>query len=280
MAAPSDDAAPTAATLRSQIRAGAFSEPTASFGKHWVQANMVILPASSALAFATFCNRNRRACPLLDITDAGDPRPALAAPSADLRTDLPRYRVYEQGTLVAEPRSVEQWWRDDLVGFLLGCSFTFDQALVDSGIPLRHMEEQRNVAMYVTSRQCVPAGDISGPLVVSMRPIARDRIAEVTAICNGFPLTHGAPIASGSGEPLGISDLAKPDFGDPVEIRDGEEPVFWACGVTAELAARASGADLVITHSPGHMFITDWPAAAARELGALVGDHLPAEPGR
>jgi uncharacterized protein YcsI (UPF0317 family) len=266
---------PSAADRRSTIRSGEMSGPTAKVGLGWLQANLLILPADAALAFAAFSARNRRACPVLDMTDPGDPHPALAAPGADLRTDLPRYRVYERGALVAEPTSIERWWRDDLVAFLLGCSFTFDQALVDHGIPLRHIAEGTNVAMYTTNLPTVPAGPVGGPLVVSMRPIARNRIDDVAAICARFPLAHGAPIAVGSPERLGIKNLANPDFGDAVAVRDNEEPVFWACGVTAELAARSSGVDLVITHSPGHMFITDWPAEVARDRGVFVGDYLP-----
>jgi uncharacterized protein YcsI (UPF0317 family) len=268
----------SAAEQRRRIRAGEFVGPTAEIGLGWLQANLLIIPAASALAFSAFCTRNRRACPVLDTTDPGDPRPLLAASDADLRTDLPRYRVYEHGELVAEPTSIEQWWRDDLVAFLLGCSFTFDQALVDHGISLRHIEQGKNVAMYVTGESCIPAGPVGGPLVVSMRPIARSMVDDVSAICASFPLAHGAPIAAGSPERLGISDLDRPDFGDAVDIRDDEEPVFWACGVTAELAARSAGVDLFITHSPGHMFITDWPAEVARTRGALVGDHLPSSP--
>jgi uncharacterized protein YcsI (UPF0317 family) len=262
------------ASLRSRIRSGELSGPTAAVGLGWVQANLLVVPAEAALAFSTFCKRNPRACPVLDMTDPGDPHPLLAAPEADLRTDLPRYRVYVRGELVEEPPSIERWWRDDLVAFLLGCSFTFEQALVDAGVRLRHVDEGRNVAMYVTQVPCIPAGPFQGQLVVSMRPIARERIAEAVAISSAFPLSHGGPVAVGAAADLGISTLAAPDFGDPIEIREDEEPTYWACGVTAEVAARSAGLDLVITHAPGHMFVTDWDATAPEGRSALVGDRL------
>jgi uncharacterized protein YcsI (UPF0317 family) len=203
----------TPSALRDSIRTGEFSGQTAGFGLGWVQANMLVVPARTALAFATFYKRNPRPCPVLDVTDPGDPRPLLAAPDADLRTDVPRYRVYLRGELVDEPTSIERWWRDDLVAFLLGCSFTFEQALVDAGVPLRHIDEGKNVAMYMTDIPTVPSGPFHGPLVVSMRPVSRERIAETAGICSQFQAAHAEPIAVGDPAALGIPSLAAPDFG-------------------------------------------------------------------
>lgn len=261
--------------LRAEIRAGRFAELTAAAGAGYVQANLLVLPAEHALAFAAFCRRNPRACPLLDVTDPGDPHPPLAAAGADLRTDLPRYRVYRRGELVDEPASIEGLWRDDSVAFLLGCSFSFEQALVDAGVRLWHLEQGRNVAMYRTSLPCRPAGPFRGSVVVSMRPVRSDRVELVREICAGYPLAHGAPVAVGDPGGLGIADLGRPDFGDAAELEPGEVPVFWACGVTSQAAALSARLELVIAHAPGHMFVTDWPHEAARGRGLLLGDGLP-----
>jgi uncharacterized protein YcsI (UPF0317 family) len=221
-----------------------------------VQANVVALPAAYAGDFESFCRCNAQACPVLDVTRPGDPHPAIA-PGADLRTDIPRYQVFQCGRLASEPNEVATLWDDDLVAFLLGCSFTFEHRLLSDGISLRHIAENRNVAMYRTTLPCVPAGPFRGDLVVSMRPLRRELLERVRRICAALPQAHGAPVHIGEPRRLGITDLGSPDFGDPVEVRDGEVPVFWACGVTATEAAAAAALPLTITHSPGHMFVTD-----------------------
>jgi uncharacterized protein YcsI (UPF0317 family) len=217
----------------------------------------VVLPEADAFDFLRFCVRNPAPCPVLEVTDPGSPEPAQTAAGADLRTDVPRYRVLRHGEVVDEPADVRGVWREDLVAFLLGCSFTFERALLQAGLPVRHIEQERNVPMYRTSRECVPAGPFAGPLVVSMRPMlpgqAR-RAAEVTA---PYVRAHGAPVHAGEAAELGIEDLAAPDFGDAVEVRDGEIPVFWACGVTPQAVAARIRPELMITHAPGHMFVTD-----------------------
>ncbi|HEX4144043.1 MAG TPA: putative hydro-lyase [Pirellulales bacterium] len=254
-----------AARLRGEIRAGRHTGPTAGLAPGWAQANVVILPADAAIDFAEFCRRNTRACPVLDQTPAGDPRPA-STPGADLRVDVPRYRVFRKGVADrTEPTDIRGLWRDDLVAFLIGCSFTFERALVAAGLPVRHLETGTNVPMYRTSLACAPAGRFAGPLVVSMRPYRPEQIARVTAVTRRFPSMHGGPIQVGDPERLGIEDLARPDFGDPVEIRSGEVPVFWACGVTPQLALAGAGCELAITHSPGCMFITDLPESSMEE---------------
>jgi uncharacterized protein YcsI (UPF0317 family) len=225
------------------------------------QANLVVLPTGSghseAAEFHQFCLANPKPCPLLEVTRPGDPVPRVLAPAADLRTDLPRYRVYRNGELADERTDIKELWRDDLVAFLIGCSFTFERALLEAGVPVRHLELGRNVPMYRTTRQCVPVGRFQGPLVVSMRPIPVSLVSKATAVTEAYPQMHGAPVHVGDPAALGIEDLSVPDYGDPVPVREGEVPVFWACGVTPQAVAVASGVPFMITHSPGHMFITD-----------------------
>lgn len=248
--------------LRAEIRAGRFTGLTAGVAAGYMQANLAVLPERYAGDFRTFCERNPRPCPLLEITEPGSPEPVALAPGADLRTDLPRYRVYRNGALEAETTDARSFWREDLVAFLLGCSFTFEGALLREGIPIRHIEAGRNVPMYRTNMRCRSAGAFQGPMVVSMRPIpARlvDRAAEVSA---RFPESHGAPIHVGDPRAIGIDRLLQPDWGDPPEIESGDVAVFWACGVTPQAAALASKVELMITHAPGHMFVTDRRALA------------------
>jgi len=251
--------------IRRAIRSGTWRGITAGFASGFAQANLVVLPRADAFDFLLFCVRNPQACPLIDVTDPGSPAPALAAPDADLRTDLPRYRVYEHGELVEEPVSIAHRWRDDMVAFLLGCSFTFERALIDAGIRMRHVEQQCNVSMYRTTRMCRPAGKFFGSLVVSMRPVRADLVDRAVAITSTFRGAHGEPVWTGDPAALGIMDLAKPDFGDAILPEPDEIPVFWACGVTPQAVAIQSKPELMITHAPGHMFITDIPVAGDRE---------------
>jgi uncharacterized protein YcsI (UPF0317 family) len=216
-----------------------------------------VVPRELAFDFLLFCQRNPKPCPLLDVTEPGDPEPRLVAPGADLRTDLPCYRVYRNGELVDEPADLARWWRADLVGFLLGCSFTFENALLQAGVPVRHLEAGCNVPMYRTNRPCRTAGVFRGPMVVSMRPLTPAQAVTAVRVCIRFPRAHGTPIHLGEPEALGIRDLGRPDFGDAVEVRPGELPVFWACGVTPQAVAMEVRPPLLITHKPGHMFVTD-----------------------
>ena len=257
----SDPAATSAAVVRERARRGALTGVTAGLAAGYAQANLVIVPRDLAFDFLLFCVRNPKPCPLLDVTDPGSPVPRYAAPHADLRTDLPRYRVYRQGELVDEPTSIARYWADDLVAFLLGCSFTFEQGLLDAGIPLRHHACGGNVAMYRTNIACRPAGMFQGPLVVSMRPIPAPLVAAAVQISGRYPAVHGAPVHVGAPEALGIGDLDRPDWGDARPILDGEVPVFWACGVTPQAVAMTARPPLMITHAPGCMFVTDIPLA-------------------
>jgi uncharacterized protein YcsI (UPF0317 family) len=243
--------------LRAAIRRGAWRGPTAGLAPGAAQANLVVLPEPDALDFLRFCVHNPLPCPVLEVTEPGSTEPVHTAPGADLRTDLPRYRVYRDGVLDAECADVVDEWREDLVAFLLGCSFTFERALLAEGLPVRHLEQRVNVPMYRTSVACRPAGRFSGPLVVSMRPMRPDQAIRATQVTARFVRAHGAPVHVGDPAGIGIADLDHPDYGDAVEVRDGEIPVFWACGVTPQAAAEESRPELMITHAPGHMFVTD-----------------------
>ena len=252
--------------IRSDIRRGKLTGVTAGLGQGYVQANLAVLPRELAYDFLLFCQRNPRPCPLIEVTDAGSPEPVGVAPGADLRTDIARYRVYQDGALADEVTDARPYWRDDLVAFLLGCSFTFEWALLDAGIRLWHIEHGRNVAMWRTSIPCRPAGVFHGPMVVSMRPIpARDLSKAVTASAR-FPNAHGAPVHIGDPAAIGIADVTRPEWGDPQEFAPGDVPVFWACGVTPQAVALASKPSFMITHSPGHMFITDLPNSTLSAL--------------
>ncbi len=248
----------TAGEVRAQIRAGRWTQPTAGLARGFVQTNLVILPADWASEFAGFCRLNARPCPLVEQTAVGSFEPQHTATGANLCTDVPRYRVFREGVPEAvEPTDVAHLWRDDFVGFLLGCSFTFENALQAAGLPVRHIDEGRNVPMYRTALPCKPAGRFAGDLVVSMRPFAPEHVERAIEITSRFPTMHGAPVHVGDPAALGIHDIQRPDFGEAVTIRDGEVPVFWACGVTPQVALLSARPPIAITHSPGCMFITD-----------------------
>lgn len=249
----------TARAVRLDCRQGV-ARPTAGLAPGFTQCNMISLPRDWAWDFLLYAQRNPKPCPVLDVTDPGSHRSVLA-PDADLRSDLPLYRVWRDGVMVDEiPDATEAWAeRPDLVTFLIGCSFTFEGPLQQAGIEIRHIAQGCNVPMFLTDRECRPAGRLHGRLVVSMRPIPAGRVAEAAMISGRTPAVHGAPIHVGQPDALGIADLGRPDFGDPVQIRDGEVPVFWACGVTPQAALMASKPPFAITHAPGHMFVTDIP---------------------
>lgn len=233
-------------------------EPTSGRAPGYAQANLVVLPKDWAYDMLLFAQRNPRPVPLLDVTDAGSFSTTLAG-DADLRTDLPLYRVWENGELVAEVPEVRDLWREDLVSFLIGCSFSFESALLEAGVPVRNIEQGTNVSMYRTSIDCRPAGRLSGPMVVSMRPIPAALVPAAVQITARMPQVHGAPIHVGSPETLGITDLSTPDYGDPVTFHPGDIPVFWPCGVTPQAALLASRPPFALTHAPGHMLITNTP---------------------
>ena len=243
--------------IRRMCRARTFRGPTAGVARGFAQANLVILPGEIADDFERFCTLNPKPCPLLERTAIGDPKPRRLAPDADLRTDLPRYRVFRDGHCIERPFSIESLWRDDLVAFLIGCSFTFEWAMIEAGLPVRHIEEGCNVPMYRTDIPCKPAGDFGGPMVVSMRPMTPDQALHAQRITAACPRVHGGPVHVGDPSRIGIADIDRPDHGDAVTIRPGEVPVFWACGVTPMEAIVRAKPELAITHEPGHMFVTD-----------------------
>ncbi|PRX92493.1 putative hydro-lyase [Allonocardiopsis opalescens] len=260
--APADPAASTPAQARAAFRAG-LRTPTAGWAAGWTQANLIALPRDFAYDFLLFAQRNPAPCPVLDVTEPGETSASIFA--GDLRTDLPAYRIYRDGVPVAEVADATEHWRPDLVAFLIGCSFTFEAALLEAGVPVRHLETGGNVPMYRTDQACRPAGRLSGPLVVSMRPVPAGLVAAAVRVTSRYPSVHGAPVHVGDPAALGIADLAAPDFGDPVELREGEVPVFWACGVTPQAAVMRSRPPFAIGHAPGHMAVTD-----ARDSAYLV----------
>ncbi|WP_332683792.1 putative hydro-lyase [Bosea sp. (in: a-proteobacteria)] len=247
----------TGAEARRAVREGRLSCQTSSLAPGFVQGNLVILPQDLASDFLRFCQRNPKPCPIIGMTEPGDPRlPDLGA-DLDLRTDLPRYRVWRDGELVDEPADILSHWRGDLVGFVIGCSFSFEEALIADGLEVRNVAAGVNVSMFRTSIPCAPAGRFAGPMVVTMRPFSPADAIRAIQITSRFPAVHGAPVHIGLPEQIGIADLGKPDYGDPVEMRDGELPVFWACGVTPQAVIAAARPPFAITHAPGAMLVTD-----------------------
>ena len=247
------------------IRAGEYAGHTAGVAPDCVQGNLCILPKELALEFAAFCQRNPKPCPLIGMGAPGDPSlPDLG--DIDIRTDVPRYRVFKDGKLVDEPTDIRKYWSDDLVTFVLGCSFSFELPILQAGIRLRHIENDTVVPMYRSSIDCVPAGRFKGKMVVSMRPFTPADAIRAVQITSRFPSVHGAPVHLGLPEAIGIGDINKPDLGDPAIIAEGELPVFWACGVTPQVAIEQARPSICITHKPGSMLITDKKNASLAAL--------------
>lgn len=243
--------------VRSLIREGRITTPTAGMCGGYAQANLVILPKELAYDFLLFAQRNPKACPILEVLDEGSRLTKYMAKAADITTDLPKYRVYEYGELTGEYTDIVKYWRTDFVSFLIGCSFSFEEELLEANITVRHVEEQCNVPMYLTNIACERAGIFFGNMVVSMRPIPYKDVPKAVSVTAAMPRVHGAPIHIGDPEAIGIKEIKKPDFGDMVTIKEGEVPVFWPCGVTPQAALMASRPAFAITHAPGHMLITD-----------------------
>jgi len=243
--------------VRLAARGGVFDNATAGLAPGFVQGNLAILPRDWADEFLRFCQANPKPCPVLGVSEPGSPQiPALGA-DLDIRTDLPRYRIWRDGDLVAEPRDVRPLWRDDLVSFVIGCSFSFEEALLQAEVPLRHIAIGCNVPMYRTNLPTRRAGRFHGPLVVSMRPLKPADAIRAIQVTSRMPAVHGAPVHIGMPEAIGISDLGRPDYGDAVAVEPGELPVFWACGVTPQAAIAAARPPFAITHAPGSMLVTD-----------------------
>jgi len=238
------------------IRKDEYLKSTAGVAPGYLQTNLVILPKEYSFDFLLFCQRNPKPCPVLEVLEPGKFEPEILAKGADIRTDIGFYRIYENGKLKSETKNIIDYWNNDLVSFLIGCSFTFETAMLNADISLRHIEQDTTVPMYITNIQTEPAGKFSGPTVVSMRPINKEDLVRTVQVTSRFPGTHGAPIHIGNPSEIGIKDINSPDFGEKSKIKDDEIPVFWACGVTPQAVALQSKPPLMITHSPGYMFVT------------------------
>ena len=253
------------AVVRQQIREGLITEPTSGMCPGYAQANLVVLPKKYAYDFLLFAQRNPKACPILEVSDTGSRELRKIAPGADIARDIPKYRIYESGELKEERTDVASLWREDFVSFLIGCSFSFESELIEADIEMRHNTEHCNVPMYLTNTPCEPAGVFHGNMVVSMRPIPYEQVVKAVTVTAAVPRVHGAPVHIGDPAVIGIRDLSHPDFGDAVTVKEGEVPVFWACGVTPQAAVMASRPSFCITHAPGHMLITDVKNVALKE---------------
>ncbi len=243
--------------LRQACRSGEFAAPTSGLCPGYAQANLIVLPQQEAYDFLLFAQRNPKPCPLLEVLETGDPLTRTIAQDCDIRSDFPRYRIYREGIMTDEVTDISDLWRDDLVAFIIGCSFSFESELVEAGIEMRHNTMGRNVPMYRTGIDCEPAGRFSGKMVVSMRPIPYSQVVKAVQISGAIPKVHGAPIHIGDPSAIGIRDIDDPEFGDPVEIHEGEVPVFWPCGVTPQSVVMNVKPKFAITHAPGHMLVTD-----------------------
>ena len=254
------------AEIRALARRGAFAGLTAGQAPDYLQGNLVILPLRYAADFLQFCSNNPKPCPLIGLSKPGDPSLPLLGADIDIRRDLPLYRIFRDGAFSEKVTDIVDCWADDLVAFVLGCSFTFEEALMRAGFAVRHIGQDRNVPMFKTNIETIPGGIFKGPVVVTMRPYPRDDIPQIFDLCSRYPHAHGAPLYWGDPGKIGIADLQSPDFGDPVEIRETETPVFWACGVTPQIALEAAKPTISITHAPGHMLVTDLPADVPPEI--------------
>lgn len=265
--ARSDLALATPAQVRQAVRSRRWTGATVGMARGHIQANLAILPQRHAFDFLRFCLLNPKPCPLIEVLDAGDPRPRSCAADADLRTDLSRYRVFRNGELVEEVPDLLGLWRDDHVAFLMGCSLSFDQAMLDAGIPLRHLDaDTGRIPVYHSSIACTPAGMLRGNMMVSMRPIPRRLLVATIETTGRHPIAHGSPVHVGDPADIGIADLGHTYSNPPVPVRDDEIPVFWGCGVTPQSVAMASGIPEMITHATGHMFLTDLTLGSAKVL--------------
>jgi uncharacterized protein YcsI (UPF0317 family) len=243
--------------LRLAFRGGLDLESTARLAPGYVQGNLVILPAAHAHDFEAYCRANPKACPILAVSKRGEPILAQLGRDLDVRTDIARYRVWREGSIAAEPQDISELWNEDLVAFVLGCSYSFEQALVEAGIRLKHWERAENSPYYATDVDTVPAGPFRGKLIVSMRALPLSEVDRACAITARYPTVHGSPVHVGDPAAIGIKDLDRPRGGTPMEVAEGETPVFWACGVTPENAIMNAGLPFCITHKPGAMVVTD-----------------------
>ena len=243
--------------VRLAARSGSFAGVTAGLAPGYVQGNVCILPKAFANDFRSYCERNPKPCPLIGVSEPGDPRLPDLGQDLDIRSDVPRYRVFRDGEMKGDVTDVRDLWTEDMVAFAVGCSFSFEEALIEAGIPLRYVAEGKNVAMYLTNIETEPAGPFRGPMAVSMRPLTPANAERAVKITSRFPRAHGAPVHIGDPRAIGITDIGRPFAGDRIDIRADELPVFWACGITPQAAVLAAKPPICITHAPGHMLVTD-----------------------
>jgi len=248
----------SAQDVRLAMRDGSWTGTTHGLARGYAQANLAIVPRDAALDFMRFCQRNPKPCPLLDVTDTGDPEFRLVAPGSDVRRDLSGYCVYRDGILVDEPDDISDLWSADLVAFAMGCSLSFDAVLQDNGLRVAHLDKPGGrIAVYTSGIDCVPAGPFAGPMVVSLRPIPRGELDRVVEVTKRYPSIHGGPVHIGDPAAIGVTDVSATDWGKPPEIGPDDVPVFWGCGVTPQAVAMAARLPLMITHKTGHMLLTD-----------------------
>lgn len=258
--------------LRKIIRSGDFKGQTAGQAPDHLQGNVVVLPLKYAGQFLQFCLNNPKPCPLIGMSKPGNPAIPSLGKEIDIRTDVPRYRIYKNGELIEEVNDILEYWVDDFVSFVLGCSFTFEEALIQAGFTVRHIEQGRNVPMFKTNIETIPGGVFKGPLVVTMRPYPKEQIPEIFDLCGQYPHAHGTPIYWGDPRKIGINNLQSPEYGDAIEVLGDEVPVFWACGVTPQAAIESAKPDLCITHAPGHMLVTDIRSSQRPAVSAGMTD--------
>lgn len=243
------------ADVRDAVRRREWTWPTRGLARGYVQAAVVGLPNDMASDFLLFCFRNPAPCPLVEVVESGGSM--HSALRGDPCTDLPSYNLYRDGELVEQGYEVGAKYGRNLVWFVIGCSYSFEFMLDEAGVELRGMNEGRGNPIFITAKQCVPAGAFAGPLVVSMRPVAQAHVGLASCLSARLPIAHGMPIHVGDPGALGIEDLSRPDFGSPSPVNEGELPMFWACSVTAQIVAQTSRVPLAITHKAGHMLVTD-----------------------
>ena len=244
--------------VRQLIREGVIDFPTAGMCRGYAQANLIILPPEYAADFEEFAKLNPFPCPVLEVIKGEQPLTYDMGEGGNICSDIPRYRIYRDGVWDGETLTdVTEYWKQGYVGFLIGCSFSFEEALMREGIEVRHIAQGRNVPMYKVGIQTVKAGPFEGPMVCSMRPMTPENAQKAYDITVKMPNVHGAPVHMGPAEGVGVKDVMKPDYGDAVDIYEGEIPVFWPCGVTPQAAVENAKPPIAITHAPGHMFITD-----------------------
>ncbi len=244
------------ADLRKAMADGLWLDTTVGLGLGYLHTNVAILPEKYAFDFLLYCVRNPKPCPVIHVSEPGDPIINTVSAGSDIRDDISRYCVFEKGELVATPTSLRDYWRPDAVTFLLGCSVTFEQALINNGVPMRHHAQGSTPGVYITDIPCAPAGQFAGPVVASVRAIPGHLVSRAVEVTSRYPWGHGSPLHIGDPSLIGV-DLSKPDYGDVPVFEEGDVPVFWGCGVTPQLALSEAKPEYMFSHYPAHMYVAD-----------------------